>query len=499
MLFYSLEFILLFLPLVGLGYYISYRLFKAEGVILFLSAASLVFYSFWGWDFLAILIVSIGVNFSFYRSLASNWTGANDRRATCLLISAIAFNLAWLGYFKYQGFFFENISMFLGKDYEPLRVLFPVGISFYTFIQIGFLIDARSGMIEGAKPVSISRYFLFGSFFPYVTAGPLVLQNEMLPQMDSDSLRPSANRAILGFSIFSIGLAKKLILADALSGHAEEIFKAAMFREDIGALAAWGGSVAYTLQLYFDFSGYSDMALGLGLMFGLLLPLNFNSPLKASNIIDFWRRWHMTMTRFFTNYIYSPVAIALTRKSIGSGYSPALKLTLCVAYPTILTFLLAGIWHGAGWNFVVFGLIHGFALTVNHFWNSLRPWALPNVVGWFLTVGVFVVSLVFFRSANVPDALYLLGEMLSFASGSKQISGTEFALLGGMLAIALLAPNTLEIFSSQKISSDSIRPGGSLISVRWSPSISWALGLAVLVFLSVSLGVNETPFIYYKF
>ena len=499
MLFYSLEFLLIFLPLAGLGYYLSHRLFGFEGAVLFLSAASLVFYSLWGWEFLAILLVSMGVNFSFYRLLVSSWVSANDRRATCLLILAIAFNLTWLGYFKYQDFFFENLSLLLSEDYESLRVLFPVGISFYTFIQIGFLIDARSGMIEGVKPVSISRYFLFGSFFPYVTAGPLVLQNEIMAQMDNDSMRPNASRGILGFSIFSIGLAKKLILADALSAHAGEVFKAAMFREEIGAVAAWGGGVAYTLQLYFDFSGYSDMALGLGLIFGLMLPLNFNSPLKAANIIEFWRRWHMTMTRFFTNYVYSPVAISLTRRSIMKGYSPALKLVLCIAYPTILTFLLAGIWHGAGWNFVVFGLIHGVALTVNHYWNSLKPFSLPYAIGWLLTVGVFVISLVFFRSGNIPDALYLLGEMLSFSLDGKQITTTELALLAGMLAIALLAPNTLEIFGDQKITSDSIRPNVSFIRIRWSPSISWALGLAVLVFVSVSLGVNETPFIYYKF
>lgn len=499
MLFYSIEFLLLFLPLAGLGYYLSYRFFGSEAVLLFLSAASLVFYSFWGWDFLVILLVSISVNFSFYRLLVSSWAGTKDRRATCLLISAIAFNIAWLGYFKYQDFFFENLSILFSKDYESLRVLFPVGISFYTFIQIGFLIDARSGMTEGAKPVSLSRYFLFGSFFPYVTAGPLVLQNEILPQMANSSMRPNSNRAILGFSIFSIGLAKKLILADALSAHSGEIFKAAMFREELGAVAAWVGSVAYTLQLYFDFSGYSDMALGLGLMFGLMLPLNFNSPLKAASIIEFWRRWHMTMTRFFTNYIYSPVAISLTRKSVMNGYSPALKLALCVAYPTILTFLLAGIWHGAGWNFVIFGLIHGVALTVNHYWNSLKSRDLPHAVGWLLTVGIFVISLVFFRSANVPDALYLLGEMMSFTPEGKQINATELALLGCMLAIALFAPNTLEIFRSQKITSDNVQPHVSLVRIKWKPSIAWALGLAVLVFFSVTLGVNETPFIYYKF
>lgn len=182
-----------------------------------------------------------------------------------------------------------------------------------------------------------------------------------------------------------------------------------------------------------------------------------------------------------------------------SGYSPALKLTLCVAYPTILTFLLAGIWHGAGWNFVIFGLIHGIALTANHCWNSVKSRSLPRAVGWLLTVGVFVVSLVFFRSANVSDALYLLEEMISFTTTDKKISAIEILLISGMLGIVLFAPNTLEIFGSQKITSDNIQPSVSLFCIKWTPSVSWALGLAVLVVFSVSLGVNETPFIYYKF
>ncbi len=497
MMFYSVEFILLFLPFTIVGYLFIERFVGKKYVATYLVCISLGYYSLWGWRFFLVLVSSLIINFIFYRILCATWIASKEGRLTAILFTAIVFNLAWLGYFKYYDFFLNDVLKH-GNAGELSHSMFPIGISFYTFIQIGFLIEARNGLNQGRKRLPIINYLLLGSFFPYVTAGPLVLQQEILNQVNQDKISPFIERLVLGCSIFVIGLAKKLVIADALASHSSEVFAAAEFKESIGALSAWKGILSYTLQLYFDFSGYSDMALGLGIIFGILLPLNFNSPLKAVSIIEFWRRWHMTMSRFFTNYVYSPLAISLTRQSVYHEFSRSSRFLACLVLPTLLTFFVAGIWHGAGWGFMVFGLIHGLTLSLNHAYRTFGGWMMPRTVGWLLTMTVFMISLVFFRLPSLSDSLHFLKEMFSFSKDAN-VSLYEILWLGVAMAIVLFGPNTLQIFKDYKITSDEIVPPHSWIRINWRPSVVSTIVVAVFGFLALSLGVKETPFIYYKF
>lgn len=225
------------------------------------------------------------------------------------------------------------------------------------------------------------KYFLFGSFFPYVTAGPLLTIGEFDQSIEKSGLKPSFDRMIVGFTLFTFGLSKKILIADTIAPHVNEIFIANSFEEPIGLVLAFLGAFGYMLQLYFDFSGYSDMALGIALLFGFYLPLNFFSPLKATNIVDFWRRWHMTMTRFFTNFVYTPLALKYTRSSLKTQKTPFQRLLLATAWPSFVTFTLAGVWHCAGWNFIIFGAIHGAAISIFHLWGYFKLPKLPRLIG----------------------------------------------------------------------------------------------------------------------
>ena len=250
-----------------------------------------------------------------------------------MLLGAIAANLALLGYFKYTNFMIDNVNLIAGASLPHWHIILPVGISFYTFIQIGFLVEVYNRQV---KEVRLDHYLLFGTFFPCVTAGPIILQREMLPQLAGPpaALLDGA-RIATALTVFGIGLCKKLLLADAVAPFADAVFDGAADGAAVGAAHAWIGALAYTLQLYFDFSGYSDMALGVAFLFGLRLPLNFNSPLKACSIIDFWRRWHITMTRFFTNYLHAPIALPLMRRALARRYGRGTRFLVATALPIV--------------------------------------------------------------------------------------------------------------------------------------------------------------------
>lgn len=507
MLFHSIDFIFGFLPVCFLAFVLIRKLVGVRASILWLCAASIFFYGQWSMAHALLLIGSVTVNFVFARSIIA----LNDRpqfRKTVFLTS-IAANLGLLGYMKYSNFFIDNINVVSGAGLDHLSLIVPIGVSFFTFIQIGFLMEVNNRQV---KEIRFLDYFMFGSFFSYVTAGPLVLQRDIFPQLkNTEDKIIDPMRIAVAVTIFGIGLFKKLALADAVAPFADVVFDGAAGGAMPSASLAWIGALAYTAQLYFDFSGYSDMALGIGLLFNIKLPFNFNSPLKANSISDFWRRWHMTMTRFFTNYIYAPLAINNTRSALINRHGAIRKFAMCVAIPVIITFLLAGIWHGAGWTFVVFGLIHGFALAINHAWTQMKMPALPQGVGWALTMLVVVVGLVVFRAPDLGTAAVILQAMAipDLANTGWLVAGEmgdvsyadAIAMITLLFGIILIMPNTQQLFSDQKVSSDPADYEGLERPrwLSWRPSPRWAMSAAVLLAIGLSLATGDTAFIYYQF
>jgi alginate O-acetyltransferase complex protein AlgI len=403
MLFSSPEFLFIFLPLCLLAFHLT--LWKAGGTaamgvsVLF----STFFYGWWNPPYLALLLGSIAGNFLFTRRLAA----APSR---FLLVLAIILNLAVLSYFKYRNFFLENVGLAMGETWSFGAIFIPLGISFFTFQQIALLIDANDG--EVSRPPGALDYTQFVIFFPQLIAGPIVLFRELSEQLVDLRAGKGAGMALFGpgLVVFLVGLFKKICLADNIAPFANIAFSHAT---ELTMLEAWAGAVAYALQLYFDFSGYSDMAVGLGLLFGLRLPINFDTPFRAVSMIDFWKRWHMTMTRFFMMYLYAPVALSLSRFGLARFKSSLVVFPLTVATPILLTFLVAGLWHGAGWTFVLFGAVNGAGLVINHLWKEAKFPVLPRWLGWALTMLVVLVSFVYFRAASVADAHAILAAFVS--------------------------------------------------------------------------------------
>lgn len=313
------------------------------------------------------------------------------------MIIGVIFNLGLLGYFKYYDFFVENINIIFRTNFTLLHILLPLGISFFTFQQLSFIIDSYN---EKSMKYDFLSYCLFVTFFPQLIAGPIVLPNEMLPQFEDKRNKlinyENMNR---GLYMFSIGLAKKVIIADTIANFANAGFDKI---ETLNIIEAWMTSISYTLQLYFDFSGYCDMAMGIALMFNIVLPLNFNSPYKSTNIQEFWKRWHMTLGRFMTNYLYIPLG----------GNRLGERKTLRNLF---IVFMASGIWHGAGWNFVIWGVLHGICILIHRVWkNSERK--MNKLLGWFITINLVNIFWVFFRAETLNTALKVLKEMFSYKS-----------------------------------------------------------------------------------
>ncbi len=299
MLFNSYSFLLAYLPVTLLGFFLVGRFGKAAGAA-WLSACSLFFYAWWDYRYVILLLASICINYFIGGYIARRSATAHGRRALGI---AVAGNLVLLGYYKYADFFLSSANAILGTNWPILGIILPIGISFFTFTQIAFLADAYAGKVTEYRFI---YYVLFVTYFPHLIAGPVLHHKEMMPQFDEDcNYRPDAANFAVGLTIFAIGLAKKVLIADNLAIYAAPVFSPEATAPTF--FIAWGGILAYTFQLYFDFSGYSDMAIGLSRLFGVRLPLNFNSPYKARNIADFWRRWHMTLSRFLRDYLYIPL------------------------------------------------------------------------------------------------------------------------------------------------------------------------------------------------
>ncbi len=494
MLFNSAIFVFLYLPIVWVGYLLSLRLPWARTGIAFLGLASLFFYGYWTPAFLPLLLGSIVFNYWIGRLLDARVWSAGERGRKALLIGAIATNLTLLAYYKYANLLSSSVQSLTGLSTPVFDVLLPIGISFYTFTQIAYLVDSYSAK---RSEKSFSAYLLFVTFFPHLIAGPVLHHSEMMPQFLRDQKRVPAALMLEGLLLFACGLAKKVLIADSVAPAVHRTFTLAE-THTLGMLDSWYGALAYTVQIYFDFSGYSDMAIGLGLLFGIRLPLNFNSPYKSVSIVEFWRRWHMTLSRFLRDYLYIPLG--------GNRQGPTRRQV-----NLMLTMLLGGLWHGAAWTFVVWGGLHGAYLQVNHTWRHLvgrsprlhaalerfpKAWTLFS---WALTFIAVVIAWVVFRAESFTGFIHMIEGMFL---GSMTIDAalvdarTAFYITFGLL-LAFLARNSQELLTG--IGERLTAPGRLLSHPFFQGSqVATLLFLIVsLTLISVSWGTNE--FIYFNF
>jgi D-alanyl-lipoteichoic acid acyltransferase DltB (MBOAT superfamily) len=497
MLFSSYTFLFQFLPVVALAFAAARRHSPRAGIMV-LAGASLFFYAAWKPVYLLVLVASIGFNF---------WLGlkmedpARRRRIGTL---GVALNLAVLCYFKYTNFLFDSFTTLTGTPLPFVNVVLPLGISFFTFQQVAYLVD----VMRGAKVErDIVSYTLFVSFFPHLIAGPLVHHAEMIPQFKRARSGRSAVLAARGLAIFAAGLFKKVVIADNLAQFVTPVFAHLDAGGGVTTPWAWLATLAYSLQIYFDFSGYSDMAIGLALMFGIRLPVNFRSPYKATSIIEFWRRWHITLSRFLRDYLYIP---------LGGN-----RLGEIRRYQNLLvTMLLGGLWHGAAWNFVIWGGLHGIYLCVNHLWNRRRgesaaKSAAMKLVSWAATFFAVVIAWVFFRAKTATGAWQMLGSLFGFEAGSSAYASPgilrvmdlpilvgegSLLLIGSCtvtlaLAIALSLPNVPQLFRYREYR----RAPEQGAFVRWRPNGGWALFTALALAISLFGMWQRLEFLYFQF
>jgi len=513
MLFNSLEF-LLFLPLVFAVFRLLSRR-RGHAVLPWLLFASLFFYGWWEPRYLALLLGSVLVNYGVAR-LLDRYRDAPPARP--LLALGICWNLGLLGFYKYAAFVVENVSLVLSLRLESPDILLPLAISFFTFQQIAYLMDIRQGDRAERNPF---RYLLFVSFFPQLISGPIVHHREMLPQFGR--LRELYDPALIAPAIvlLTLGLAKTIVLADSLAMFADPVFLLAAEGQAPTTLEAWIATFAFSLQIYFDFSGYCDVAMGAALLFGVRLPVNFMSPLKATSIIDFWRLWHITLSRFLRDYLYIP--LGGNRRGPGRRY-----LNL------FITMMLGGLWHGASWNFFVWGGLHGLFLCINHGWRGItagrtwvqgRNWRLVSLIATFFAVAL---AFVVFRSSTVEAAWSIvlrffsfegaelsnayLGELAKTASADLMffaVHGVGAATAAVTVivvgaAIAVLSPNALEVAGGERLGFDmrllrvTARPR-LRVYPRWRPSVGWGIGLGLLCWLVLLSLTSVSPFLYFQF
>ncbi len=521
MLFNSPVFLFLFLPVTLLVYYALGASAPRAWALRWLVVASLFFYGWWNPIYLLVIVVSTAVNYAFGLYVAGVRLPSVRRVGLALGIGA---NLAVLGYFKYANFFIANVGRPLGWD-TVVDVALPLGISFFTFQQIAYLVDAYRGL---TRELDFGNYALFVTFFPQLIAGPIVHHGEMLPQFRNE-VRPrfTADRIAIGGTIFILGLFKKMMIADGIAVYATPVFAAADAGASVSFLEAWGGALAYTFQLYFDFSGYSDMAVGLGQLFGIRLPQNFRSPYRCASIIEFWNCWHVTLSRFLRDYLYIP--LGGNRKGVSRRY-----LTL------LMTMLLGGLWHGAGWNFVLWGGLHGAYLCINHGFRflvagreldpPLRARPLARLLPWSLTFVAVVFAWVFFRATSLDGALALVRAMLGLDGIALPVAyagalggladtltgfgvrfdqetlplfqgATQLAWLALLLGLVLFVPNVYELMERyQPALRDLARIHlGPVLPVRWSPHWAWAVVVAVLGVTCVIHIERVSEFLYFQF
>ncbi|PHU35539.1 membrane-bound O-acyltransferase family protein [Pseudobutyrivibrio ruminis] len=423
MLFNSYIFIFLFLPICIVGYFLLNKTGKYQLGRAFLLGMSLWFYGYFNPAYLLIIVSSVCINYLFYLWMSRLQQQDNNKFCKPVMIFAVAVNLGIIGYFKYMDFFIENVNAVAGTDWPLKHIMLPLGISFFTFQQISFIVDTYRGQVPR---YDFLTYACYVTFFPQLVAGPIVTHDELVPQLlDTSKKKIDWDNMAKGFYIFAMGLGKKVLIADVFGGAVNIGYG------NIATLQATNAIMvmfAYSIQLYFDFSGYCDMAIGLGKMLNIDLPLNFDSPYKALNLADFWNRWHMTLGRFFTRYVYIP--LGGNRKGNIRTY-----------FNIFIVFLLSGFWHGAAWTFVIWSVLNGLLVILTRMFKKAFD-AMPSVLGWLICQVYFSMSLVFFRAARTRDAIDFFKQIfhLNFTSIDKNIMtafatpGLKFLLDGSALA-----------------------------------------------------------------
>jgi alginate O-acetyltransferase complex protein AlgI len=542
MLFNSYTFLFLFLPVALAGAFVLAR-YRTSFAVAWLVLASLFFYGWWSWRHVPLLVASIAFNYVVGEAIARRG-GKAGGRAFGFLWAGIAVNLAVLGYFKYAGFLVANADALLGTGMRLEAIVLPLGISFFTFTQIAYLVDVyRDPVRYGVVP-----YALFVSYFPHLIAGPILHHREMMPQFAaSTSYRLDYANLSAGLTIFAIGLFKKTVLADGIAPYAGPVFVEASRGYAPGSVEAWGAAIAFGLQLYFDFSAYSDMAVGLSKMLGIRMPVNFESPYKATSIIEFWRRWHMTLSRFLRDYLY--IALGGNRRGAMRRYANL-----------FVTMLLGGLWHGAAWTFVLWGAAHGAFLAINHGWLAVRS-RFPAGPAWLSRVGgatgaALTFLAVFgawsiFRSDDLPSAIRILRGLAGLnghslppsalaevgdaarwigqaplvpssiarwivthlgavdagiptgvargRSAGALISKAQLIWIGVLFAIAWLTPNTRQIMARADafIADHPVPACPNLLA--WGVDRRWAIASALLLAASVTSMTRVSEFLYFQF
>ncbi|WP_417489008.1 MBOAT family O-acyltransferase [Maricaulis sp.] len=482
MLFNSIEFLFLFLPVTLVIYYTARRFGGHQAALALLTLASLVFYGWWNASYLALLLSSIIVNHGFGMAI-------RHRGSQPWLAIGIVFNLALTGVYKYPDFFVANTNAVTGLDLPLAHLALPLAISFFTFQQISYLVDVAR---NHASPGSVVKHALFVSFFPQLIAGPIIRHREIADQFDDAGRKDKLSDNLgIGFTIFALGLAKKVLLADNLEPFASSGFDMAAHGGEVGALAAWTSALCYAFQIFFDFSGYSDMALGLARMFGFHIPANFNAPYRATSIVDFWRRWHITLSRFLRDYLYIP---------LGGNRKGETRRWVNL----FIVMLLGGLWHGAAWTFVVWGGLHGLGLAWCHWIDSKFPNGLfPKPLKFLaplLTFAFVTFAWVFFRAESFAAASEMLAGMAGLNGLGENVGDEPFIAIIVSLAIIWALPDTISVVSryldprTLAGQENNLQKGW-----RWSASTTSAILIASLFFIAIINSWTVAEFIYYRF
>ena len=509
MLFNSYPFIFIFLPIVLSGYYLIGGQGHHRIAMSWLVAASLFFYGWWNPAYLGLIMGSMLFNYAVGISLLNQ-----DRHlAKKILIFGISANLSLLAYYKYANFLIDSANQLFKLDFTLNTIILPLGISFFTFLQIAYLVDTYS---KKAKQYNFLNYCLFVLFFPHLIAGPLVHHREILPQFARNAVYVFNHRNFTaGLTIFVIGLFKKVILADGTTSFATTTFNLAEAGIPLTFVAAWGGAIAYSFQLYFDFSGYSDMAIGLSKLFGIRLPMNFNSPYKSANIIEFWRRWHITLSRFLRDYLYIP--LGGNRKGITRQF-----------FNLFITMTIGGLWHGAGIKFILWGAIHGILLIMNNLWRKTNI-NLNNFFAIALTFSLVTAAWVPFRAATMKGALilwsgmiglngfmlpvswetklgslspWLLAHQVQFTGFFEQVGAVKVVDILWFLMLSYIVfflPNTQQLLCRYRPVYEKSINYQTTLPLRWRPTLGWSITMAIL-FIYAVLGLSRiSEFLYFQF
>ena len=514
MLFSSWEFLLGFLPVTLAVFFLLPPAWRVPRKF-WLCGASLFFYGWWKLEYVPLLLFSIGFNYGVAAAI-HRWRGR--RRARGLLVAGVALNLGLLGYFKYANFLLGIVGLVVRRPVAPFDIALPLAISFFTFTQIGYIVDVSR---DPERHYGFLDYFVFVVFFPHLIAGPIVRHWEVIPQYARRELRVTAADLAVGAALFLMGLCKKVLLADPVAVYANTIYGAAAGGQTLTWFDAWFGTLAYALQIYLDFSGYSDMAIGLARLFGIRFPCNFDSPYQAGSISDFWRRWHMTLTRFLRDYVYIGLG--------GNRHGPWRQ-----AANILVTFLLSGLWHGAGWTFVLWGLLHGACVAVNgavrrfheRHGGPWRHWSW-RVTGVTLTFLAVLFTWVFFRAPNLPTAGRVVVSMVgghgwTLPDGVTnpqrqpgrflQTLGFQFAennagvrdyseglrLVTVLLALVWLLPNTQQWLARYTPTlEDRIQPGR--LTLKLGAASGLAFGVLMFFIIRSHYGALPSPFLYFNF